>query len=365
MNWNSLNAFRPFPRKRSRSDARRNACRPGIEQLEDRSLPSVSIPTYQEVIIDPNPNPPGPLETGLGNLAGNGRLDAYVGIGNWNGTPPGGMYWYENPGNVFGTWTKHTITTEPGNFYERSAAVNLAGHANGVQDIIASESNQLVWFQNPGDLSSNPDDTWTKHFINYNAGAHDLKLADLLGNGKVDVIASGTGAYGANGYIAFQGNSPDQWTIVNFGNPGDSIALYDDGSGYGAINLVGVDQNTNNLVYWQNPREFGGNPLDGSQWVEHVIQANVFSGPGGMVQTGYFTQSGRMDVVVGANEGGLAFSGLYWYQNLGGGNFQQHLLDSSYIGVHQINIADMNNDGTQDIQVCEEPWSPQKLTAVF
>jgi hypothetical protein len=319
----------------------------------------VSIPTYQLTVPDPNPAPNGSdvLEKALADLNGDGKLDLIVGEGEINGTP-GGLYWYQNPGSPGGTWTRHTITPQ-GNFYERMGIIDLNG--DGHPDIIASGGNtisggtELVWFQNPGDLASNPNDAWTMHVIDSSAGAHSIALADLLGNGKTDVVASATVGLGYTGYIEFQGNTPDQWTLVKYGNPGDAVAMYDDGSGYGAINIVGVDQNNGDLVYWQNPREFGGNPLDGSQWREHIIQTAVPAGIGASIATGYLTSSGRMDIVVAQNEGEGSFQdGLWWYQNLGGGNFQQHLLDGSYQAVHQINIADMNNDGTQDIVVGEQ-----------
>jgi hypothetical protein len=335
--------------RRDQSASRQQGCKPGLEQLEDRLVPTVSVPNFQEVIIDPNPSKDGSdvLEKSLADLNGDGKLDAIVGEGQVNGSA-GGMFWYQNPGTPNGTWTRNTIDPS-GNFYERSVTTDLNG--DGATDIIASDSNQLVWFQNPGHGVG----TWTEHVINSVAGAHDIVLGDLNGDGKLDVIASGTAAFDDQGYIAFQGNNPDQWTIVKFGNPGDAIALFDDGSGHGAVDVVGVDQTTGNLVYWQNPIEFGGNPLDGSQWTEHVIQANVPAGPGASIATGYLTQSGRMDVVVVQNEGEGNFSdGLYWYQNEGNGVFQQHLLDASYQAVHQIDIADMNNDGTQDIVVGEQ-----------
>jgi hypothetical protein len=130
------------------------------------------------------------------------------------------------------------------------------------------------------------------------------------------------------------------------------VALLDIGSGMGLIHIVGNDNVTGNLSWWENPRETGGNART-ETWVRRTITSA--GAEGFSIETGALTQTGRMDVVVAQNENGPA--GIQWYQapaDRRNGIWTNRMIDSSYLAVHHISVHDMNADGYNDIVVAEQ-----------
>lgn len=115
-----------------------------------------TIPAYQHIVIDPHPSVNGSdtLQKVLVDINGDGKLDAVLGEGTYTGGQ-GGLYWYQAPssGDLTAPWIKHTITAT-GDFYEDIVAFDING--DGAQDLIASDSNQVVWFENPRGHGGDP-----------------------------------------------------------------------------------------------------------------------------------------------------------------------------------------------------------------
>ncbi len=263
------------------------------------------------------------------------------------------MFWYAAPsdGNLTEPWARHTIAPT-GNFYEAAVAYDVNG--DGAPDIIASDNDQLVYFINPVGYHGDPTQPWPKVVINSNAGAHAIALADMDGDGKMDIVCSGSSVLGSQAYIAFQ-NNPSSWQNVNVAPIGDGVALLDIGSGHGSINIVGADGN-GNISWWENPQESGGDARS-SRWNQwYIAPGNV----GNSFATGVLTRSGAMDVVTASNEvedGRTYDGGLVWFEppsDRRNGVWTAHTIDASYRDAHQIDVLDMNHDGMQDIVVGEQ-----------
>jgi FG-GAP-like repeat len=324
-------------------------------------------------------NPPGTtVEKTLADIQGTGQLEPVIGLEQYDvdGTNSnGGIYWYSYPtsGGVQGTWTIHTIIND-GNAYEDMVPLDVNG--DGAVDIIASYNNtsgnyQIVWFENPRGSGGDPTQPWVQHVIGPGLGENNLKIADIDGDGKPDVVTASS--------VFFQ-NSPDSWTQVQYSTSFRGIALLDIGSGHGAINLAGTGPSPFNAVWYENPRETGGNARTGT-WIMHTIGATPYPcGTNNCADGGYIATLGTMDVngdglidiVSGQSEGILGIppppGGLIWWQapaDRRNGTWIKHTIDANVVDTHEIAIADMNKDGNLDIVVAEQDQSPLRRVMVY
>lgn len=260
-----------------------------------------------------------------------------------------GLYLYTSPGNnLSGPWVKSTIDPV-GEFYEQIAAVLRPGDTH--PGIVASRAPkmdgpyQLVLYINPLNRGGNPAAPWPKQVINPNAGCHELRVADVDGDGLLDIVCSATQAGGSLSFIAFQ-NASGSWQIVNdpfrlhgaIARIGESIDLISI-SGGPRTNVVAANDAG---VYWfKNPGLTSGNPRTDPWPGYRVGEANR----GVSIATGVFDRS-QESIVVASNEELPAawMPGLVWYEPPPDPTqtWISHSVDSTYRLVHQINTGRIN-----------------------
>jgi regulation of enolase protein 1 (concanavalin A-like superfamily) len=337
---------------------------------------------YGYVTVDANPAST-VVEKTLADIQGTGHLDPVIGLESQsqaNNSGASGVYWYQYPasGKLTDPWIRHTIIGV-GYAYEDMLAVDVNG--DGAVDIVCSfgpngSTPEIVWFQNPRGQGGNPiTDTWTMHVIGPGVGENSLLVADIDGDGKLDVITSS--------YVFFQ-NSPTSWTAKQYSSSFRGVALLDIGSGNGSINLAGTQPASPfNISWWENPRETGGNARTGT-WILHSIGPgypcspnNCDAGTGGGEVAAYnsldVNGDGRMDVVSGQSEGpggGIAPppGGMIWWEapaDRRNGAWIKHTMDANMVDVHKIQVADMDKNGAPDIVVAEQDQAPLDRVAVF
>ncbi len=306
------------------------------------------MPSFNHVVVAADPGGT-TLEKTLADINGDGKLDAVIGTGG------NGLYWWSFPasGNVNDPWIKHTIRTS-GYFYEDVKAIDL--NNDGHLDLIASVDNAVKWFQNPGGTG---DGDWKEYPIADGVG-HDMVLADFDGDGKMDLAAS------RNHLIMFQ-NSPTAWTSVSFGSRLDGLALLATTPNKPAIDLVGAKDT--GLVLFANPRDHGGDARK-DPWEEHVIGPKYGENDAGpCLAAADLNGDGRMDMISAPNEGNPDPNlGLIWWeapQDPLQGQWTKHTIDGSYVSVHRIIPAYMNDDRKIDLVLAEQEQSPQDRIAVF
>lgn len=329
-------------------------------------------PPFRAITIDPNP-PATLVEKALADIQGTGHLDAVAGFEQ----PSAGIYWYEYPasGKLTDAWNKHPIVTS-GNAYEDMLPLDV--NKDGAVDIVASYASpgsstyNVVWFENPRGHGGNPaTDPWPMTLIGAGEGENNLILADIDGDGKIDVVTAH--------HIYFQ-NSPTSWTAVQYNSAFRGVALLDIGSGKGPIDLVSTSSALN-AVWFENPRETGGNARTG-KWIMHNVGAgypcNNTDCPNGddyvaSYNSGDFNGDGRMDIVMAQSEGpggGVAPppGGMVWFEapaDRRNGTWIRHTIDAHFVDAHCIRVADMDHNGTLDLVTSEQDQSIFRRVSVF
>jgi hypothetical protein len=345
------------------------------EALESRRLLSTAtVPAgdaipFKQIVIDQNPGTT-PVVKLLVDIDNNGKEDAVVGHeANLGG---GGLDIYEFPasGNPADHWNEISIDSTA-DVYESIRAANVSGnvdsHGNPVNDLVVNERGTIYWYENPLGLGENPYTTpWTRHLIGYaqQGATHEMYIADLTGvPGQLDVIDNTT--------IFFE-NSPTSWTQIataNYNRTEKGLYLFNSGSGLGAIDLLGTGDAPNYQVGWyENPRDYGGNAETG-QWIFHPIgpaYGNYVGGDGVSYAAMDITGDGQQDIITCDGENGenppYLTGGLIWWQapaNDLTGTWTPHVIDSSITDVHNLVLADLNNDGQEEILAFEQDQSPQ------
>jgi Chitobiase/beta-hexosaminidase C-terminal domain/Beta xylosidase C-terminal Concanavalin A-like domain/FG-GAP-like repeat len=325
-------------------------------------------------------NPPGTVvEKTLADIEGTGRLNPVIGAEAptvSGDTGPGGIYWYQYPtsGNISGTWIRHTIVPS-GNAYEDMVPFDVNG--DGAIDIICSYDStnsgnyQIVWFENPRGRGGTPQTTpWVEHVIGPGYGENNLFLADMDGDGKIDVVTSSS--------VFFQ-NSATSWTQATYSSSFRGVGLLDIGSGMGSINLSGTGPAPYNLVWYENPRETGGNARTG-KWIMHTVAATPYPCSGSECSDGDaavyngldVNGDGRMDILSGQSEGNqygaVPPGGLIWWEapvDRRNGAWMKHTIDANMIDVHRIALGDMDKNGTTDIITAEQDQAPFRRVTVY
>lgn len=292
----------------------------------------------EDVVIDESFPTGEPLEKAIDYFDG-GAIPSVV-IGNGRG----GVYLYRSStGTLKGPW-KRSIINVNGSAYERARPWRFDGEK--YPGLIASLSNQIVWLQNPknrpggGDIAA----PWSKLVINPDHGCHNIRLSDLDGDGKVDVVCSGAISLRGPQFVAFQ-NDRKSWSVVyDIADVGDDIAVLKI-AGSDLPHLVGAAPDGS--TYWyENPRLTGGNARR-SRWTKHLI------GPGNVGNSfaaGPFSST-EDSVISAPNEhegpgGSTDDRGIVWYEQPKDPTepWIAHQIGEDYRDIHEVSMGIWNDD---------------------
>jgi hypothetical protein len=260
-----------------------------------------------------------------GDINGNGKPDLLAG-----GFRDGGLVWYENP-----SWKKHVISEDKG-FSTDLEVYDIDG--DGDLDVFSviepgqnPEGGTLAWFENP---------SWEKHIIEKTVSLHDIELADLNGDGLVDIVARDQGAFGSSAdtiYIYLQ-KEELKWDKHKINCPnGEGLKVGDiDGDGHPDIVV--------NQAWFENK----GN---GKDWDMHYYAPRYFH-LDTFIDIGDLNGDGKPDIVLSPAELAGEFYRISWFEAPDDPRkrWKEHIVERHTETVHHfVGIADMNNNGEEDI----------------
>ena len=275
---------------------------------------SVSINT---MVVDSSPPDGEHLEKAIGYFTSTGYPSYYLGT--------------DQSGYIYDTVSHSQITVDNDGFhYERAKAFTYPG--DSYAGIIASVGGQTIWYQNPANGNGgDPTQPWGKQSI-LNAWCHDLRIEDIDGDGKQDVLCSATNGQGSTvARVAFQNNYNDWQEVDLFPNAGDGITTLHLNGG---ASIVGCSDGE--LNWYENPG--GPSARNFAAWVPHYI---------GDCTAGVSLATlnvGNREIVLQASNESLWPHGFAYFDPGSDpyGSWNEVIIDTSYRDVHEIACDTLN-----------------------
>jgi hypothetical protein len=268
------------------------------------------------------------------------------------------VLWFQNSGTPRDgkPWKRHVICQGGLNNAYDVVLADLDG--DGRLDVAAStrNANQVVWFPNPG--KGGLDKPWSKHVIDTIGGdVRTIRAADFNRDGKIDLLAT---ACASNLVVWYENpgkpaTQPWKKHIIDDRSPRPTHGHALDMDGDGDMDVVMAlgflapagEKNTHQVVWYENL----GAPGDGTKWQKHVIGELPFAFEAFAAD---LNGDGKPDVVATAwgPQGQLV-----WLENPGDPRkvpWKKHVLKQHWPNANQVIAVDLNGDRRLDIAAVAE-----------
>ena len=246
------------------------------------------------------------------------------------------IIWYENNGATNPTWSAATIATSADNVQDVTAA-DMDG--DGDLDIVSASQNDdtIAWYENDGAA----DPSWSAENIATSAdSAQDVHVADLDGDGDLDIVSASF----ADDTIAWyenNGAANPTWTASNIATSADGA--YDvhiaDMDGDGDLDIISASSGDDTIAWYENdgaadPTFTAANIATSADFAHDVYVADVDG-------------DGDLDIVSASfNDDTIA-----WYENDGAANptWTASNIATNADGAYDVHVGDLDGDGDLDI----------------
>jgi hypothetical protein len=295
---------------------------------------------------------------GVGDVDGNGTLDAVMEIGNQ-------IWWYGNNGD--GTvWTPHLVNGAQGDLSVWIADVNGDGH----NDLILPYGNTITWWENVDGTGT----TWQAHSITDQVRLPSPVTSIPPPIDPVPVGGGGSSTTPSSILVDTNGESnqktSDNYTVSSVvdgqsvctcaliaatGVPFKNQAVSDSSLAvslvWGAINILSVgdvngdgkldviSSGDGSIQWWENPGTLGG------AWTRHIVHAGTPFGDVRMAFAQDMNGDGKLDIV------SSGFGDVSWWENSSGdgSTWVRHSITNNDWNSQSITVGDINGDGHPDL----------------
>ncbi len=243
------------------------------------------------------------------------------------------------------TWDNHTLAEGP---QARAAEDVDVGDVNGdgMPDAVAAcERGHLIYFEAPPKDRTRDTTAWKRVIL---TGTRDrgswirVKLADMDGDGRLDVVAANKGRTNFSVFYANAAPSdPAAWKETVIGQCKTPINIRPiDLDRDGDLDAIAGSRGEQRIYFYENLER-------GRRWREHVIHAGPPASTGFMLEPADMNRDGRVDIVAPSEIGGViwleqpANPAQPWPAHMIGTIMPDHVTGMA--------LVDFNDDGRLDV----------------
>jgi hypothetical protein len=277
--------------------------------------------------------------------------------------PPNGMAidgryaWFENLNGDGSTWTQHVV----GNRFWGARYIDAGDlDSDGDTDIVGAaeltdgvyeQDGDITWFENLDGAGLQ----WAQHDLETERNSAEAHVADIDGDGDMDVIS---GEQGRIGWWENRNGDGSLWikryVTTAFGDSGmrlDTGDIDNDGD----LDVFGASYHNSEIVWWENT---AGN---GSVWFGRLVATGTYTN---VIELRDIDGDGDLDVGISL---GLTAGAAYWLENTSGDGltWAAWLITTNIDGINWLTLGDVSDDGRLDAVIChEDTWSPEYVNQV-